>query len=75
MALDVESETFIVYIMALEILVYLIRKAQIAFLLIKEIKIPDKYLNYINMFLEKMFLTLLEKTELKKYTIKLEDSK
>ena len=50
-------------------------EAQIASLLIKNVKIPDKYSDYTNVFSEEKALVLPECTNLNKYAINLEDGK
>ena len=51
------------------------RVAQIAFLLTKKVKIPDKYSDFANVFLEEKALVLPECIELNEYAIDLEDNK
>ena len=77
MALDENFETFVVYIASLNLAprIYLDRAAQIAFLLIKEIKIPNKYLDFTNVFLERKALVLSEHIKLNEYIIDLKDGK
>ena len=49
------------------------RKAQIALLVAKEVKIPTKYLDFSNVFLEEKALILLEVTKLNQHAIKLQE--
>ena len=51
-AFDPEYETFVIYIIFLNLVpeIYLDREAQITSLFIKEIKIPDKYSDFTNVF-------------------------
>ena len=55
--------------------IYPDRKAQIASLLIKKVKISEEYLDFNNVFFEKKALVLPERTKLHEYTIKLENGK
>ena len=80
MALDAESKTFVMYILALEtlllgLLIQPDKKAQIIFLLTKKVIIPDKYSNFANIFSEKKALVLPEQTKLNEHAIKLEGDK
>lgn len=52
------------------IIIYPIKKAQIAFLLAKKIKILAKYLDFSNIFLKKNTLILLEIIKLNQHFIK-----
>ena len=54
------------------ILIYPVKKAQIALLIAKEVKIPNDYLTFLDVFLEKKSLILLEITELNQHVIKLQ---
>ena len=51
------------------------REAQIASLLTEEVKIPDKYSDFADVFSEEKALVLPECTDINKYTIELEDGK
>ena len=51
------------------------RAAQIASLLTKEVKIPDKYSDFTDVFSEEKALVLPERTELNEHAIDLEDGK
>ena len=53
--------------------IYPDRKTQIPSLLTKEIKIPDKYSDFINVFSEEKALVLLERTKLNEHAIELEN--
>ena len=55
--------------------IYPDRAAQIAFLLAKEVRIPDKYSDFANVFLEEKPLVLPKRTELNEHAIDLEDGK
>ena len=55
--------------------IHLDRVAQIASLLTEEVKIPDKYSDFANIFSEEKALVLPECTDLNKHAIKLEDGK
>ena len=76
-ALDENSETFVIHVAFLNLVprIYPDKKAQIAFLLIEEVKILDKYSNFTDAFSEKKALVLPERTELNEYVIDLEDDK
>ena len=55
MALDENSKTFIIYVVFLNLVprVHPDSEAQIAFLLTKKIKIPNKYSDFANVFSKK----------------------
>ena len=55
--------------------IYLNKNAQIASLLIKEVKILDKYLDFTNVFLKEKVLVLPEHSKLNGHVIDLENSK
>ena len=76
-ALDSEYETFVVYVVSLNLVpgIYLNREAQIVSLLIKEVKIPGKYLDFTGVFSEEKFLVLPKRTELNEHVIDLENDK
>ena len=76
-ALDEKSETFVVHMASLNLAlgIYPDRKSQIAFLLIKEVKNPDKYSDFTDVFSEEKALVLPERTELNEHAIDLEDGK
>ena len=77
MALDEKSETFVVYVASLNLTpgIHPDKVAQITFLLGEKVRISDEYSDFANTFLEIKALVLLERTELNKYTIDLEDNK
>ena len=76
-ALDENSETFVIYVASFNLVprIHPDRKAKIAFLLTKEVKILDKYSDFIDVFLEKKALVLPKRTKLNEYAINLEDDK
>ena len=76
-ALDGNSETFVVYVASLNLLpgIHLDKEAQIASLLTKKVKIPDKYLDFTDIFSEKKVLVLPERTKLNEHAINLENVK
>ena len=60
-ALDKYIEIFLVFVtFLLTIIIHLAKKAQIALLVIKKMQIQSKYLGFLNIFLEKKALILLE---------------
>ena len=77
MALDENFETFVIHVTSLKLApgIHLDKKAQIASLLSKEVKISDKYLDFTNVFLEQKALVLSKCTKLNKYIIDLENGK
>ena len=76
-ALDENSETFVVHVASLNMTpgIYPDRAAQIASLLAKEVRIPDKYSDFANVFSEAKALVLPERTKLNEHAINLEDGK
>ena len=76
MALDENSKTFVVYIAFLNLApapgIYPDRVAQIALLLNKEVKIPEEYSDFTNVFSEEKALVLPERTEFNQHVIELE---
>ena len=76
-ALDKNSETFVVHVAFFSLVtgIYPDRKAQIASLLTKEVKILDKYSDFTNVFLEQKALVLPEHTKFNEHAIDLEDGK
>lgn len=64
--LDKNIEAFVIYIkfQVSLILIYFNKKTQIALLIIEKIKIPAKYLNFSNIFLDKKNLVLLKLIDL-----------
>ena len=77
MALDKNFETFIVYVASPNLAprIHQDKAAQIVFLLTKEVKIPDKYSDFANVFSEEKVLVLFEYIKLNKHTIDLENGK
>ena len=75
--LDENFKTFVIYVAPLNLVprIHPDREAQIASLLTKEVKIPDKYSDFTDVFSEEKILVLPERTELNEHTIDLEDSK
>ena len=51
------------------------KKAQIAFLFIEKVKIPNKYLDFANIFSKKKVLMLPERIKLNEYAINLKNGK
>ena len=77
MALDENSETFVIHMASLNLApgIYSNRAAQIAFLLTKKVKILDKYSDFTNVFSEKTALILSERIKLNEHAINPEDGK
>ena len=77
--MDENSETFVVHVASLNLApapgIHPDRAAQIASLLTEEVKIPDKYSDFTNVFLEEKALVLPERTKLNKHAINLKDGK
>lgn len=76
--MDEKIRTFIVYVTFLSlskptILIYSIKKAQIALLITKKMKILIKYSDFSNVFWEKKALVLPELIQLNQYAIELQD--
>ena len=76
-ALDEKSETFVVDVAFLNLApdFHPDRAAQIASLLTEKVKIPDKYLDFTNVFSKKKALVLVERNKLNENVINLEDDK
>ena len=76
-ALDEKSETFVIYVASPNLTpgIHPDRVAQIAFLFAEEVRIPDEYSDFANVFLEEKALVLLKRTELNEHAIDLEDGK
>ena len=71
--LDEQIEIFVMHVtFLLTIAIHLARKAQIALLVVKEVKIPTEYSDFSDVFLVKKALILLETTKLNQYAIKLQ---
>ena len=75
--LDENVEAFVVHIssLGLRMSIYLARKAQLALLLTKKVTVPVKYLDFADVFLEKLANILLELTWANEHAIKLEKGK
>ena len=75
--LDEKSKTFVAHVASLNLApgIHPDRAAQIASLLTKEVKIPDEYLDFTDVFSEKKALVLPERTKLNEHTIDLKDGK
>lgn len=80
--LDEKLKTFVLYVAMLEALsnpagitIHPDWEAQIAFLLIKKVTIPEEYSDFANVFSEKKTLMLSVQTELNEHAIKLEKGK
>ena len=74
-ALDENVEAFVVHMTSFSlnsILIHPARKAQIALLIAKEVKIPIDYSDFSNVFLEEKALVLLEITYINQHAIKLQ---
>lgn len=76
--MDKNVENFVIYITSLilskpTMRIHLARKAQIALLFAKEVKISIKYSDFSNMFLEEKVLVLPKISNSNQYTIKLQD--
>ena len=76
-ALDPEHETFVVHVVSLNLVpgIYPDREVRIASLLTEEVKIPDEYSDFTDVFSEEKALVLPERTELNEHAIDLEDGK
>ena len=76
-ALDEKSETFVVHVASLNLTpgIHPDRAAQIASLLAEEVRIPDEYSDFADVFSEEKALVLPERTELNEHAIDLEDGK
>ena len=76
-ALNENSEIFVIYIASFNLVsrIYLDKEAQIASLLVKEVKISNKYSDFVDIFLEEKALVLPKHIKLNKHTINLEDGK
>ena len=76
-ALDPKHETFVIHIAFLNLVpeIHLDREAQIASLLTEDVKIPDKYSDFTDIFSEEKALALPERTEFNEHAIDLENGK
>ena len=73
--MDENSETFVVHVASLDLGIHPDREAQIASLLTEEVKIPDEYSDFTDVFSEEKASVLLERTEFNEHAIDLEDGK
>ena len=75
--LDENSKTFVVYVTSLNLTlgIHPDKAAQIASLLAEEVKIPDEYSNFADIFSETKVLILPERINLNEHTIDLEHNK
>ena len=75
--MDENSKTFVVHVASLSLVpgIHPDREAQIASLLTEEVKIPDKYSDFTDVFSEEKALVLSERTEFNEHAIDLEDGK
>ena len=72
--LDEHIEVFVVHVtFFLTIAIHLARKAEIALLVAKEIKIQTKYSDFLDVFSKKKASILLEETELNQHVIELQE--
>ena len=76
-ALDEKSETFVVHITSLNLVlgIYPGKEAQIAFLLTEKVKITNKYSDFTDVYSEKKALVLLDRIQLNEHTIDVDDGK
>ena len=76
-ALNEKSETFVVHVASFNLTlgIHLDRAAQIASLLTEEVRIPNEYSDFANVFSEEKVLVLPECTKLNEHIINLEDGK
>ena len=76
-ALDEKSKTFIVYVASFNLTpgIHPDRAAQIVSLPTEEVKIPDEYSDFTDVFSEEKALVLPERTKLNEHAIDLEDGK
>ena len=77
MALNENVEAFVVHVSPLEskITIHLAREAQLALLLGEEVTVPIEYLDFANVFLEKLANILPEQTGANEHAIKLKEGK
>lgn len=77
-ALDGNFKTFVIYIASLSLgsnSTNLDKEAEIVFLIVEEIKIPNKYSDFTNIFSKQKTMVLLEQIKLNKHAIKLKNNK
>ena len=73
--LDEHVEAFVVHVTFLSTMaIHLAKKAQIALLVAKEVKILTEYSDFLDVFSKEKALIFLEATELNQYAIKLQKS-
>lgn len=65
---------YVAYLKA-KILLHLAEKAQITLLLAKKVIVPEKYLDFLNVFSKKLIVELFEYFNINKYAINLESYK
>ena len=72
--MDENIEAFVVYVnsLRLKMTIHLAKKVQIALLLAKKVTILTKYLDFANVFLEKLANIFSEQIVVNKYAIELE---
>ena len=77
MALDEKSETFVVHMAFLNLTpgIYPDKATYITFLLAKEVRIPDEYPDFANVFSKEKVLVVLERIKFNEHAIDLEDDK
>ena len=76
MVLKKNIEVFVVYVTSLSLNlmpIHPVKKAQIALLVTKKIKIQTKYLDFLDIFLKKKALILSKIIKLNQYAIKLQE--
>ena len=76
-ALDENFESFVIHVASLNVAlkIYPDKAAQIVSFLTKKVKIPNNYLDFVNVFSEKKTLVLPEHTKLNEHAINLENGK
>lgn len=76
-ALNLSKKAFVIYIAYLKakISINLTQKAQIALLLAIKVIVPNKYLDFANVFSKKLVAELLECSDINKYAIDLKPGK
>ena len=74
--LDENVKAFVMYItfLSLKLMPISAQETQIALLIIKKMQIPSKYLDFLDVFLEKKALILLKATNLNQHAIKLQEN-
>ena len=76
-ALDENIEAFVMYVSSLgsRISIYLARKARLALPLTEKVTVLTKYVDFADVFLEKLINILLEQNDANKHAIELEEGK